>query len=229
MQQPVHIAGWIISEPVTLLTNSVICATSIYCSRKVFLGNKKDIVFIRNFGFFLFFTGIAAFWGGIFSHGFKSYFSINYSIPGWVLALIGSYFAVRGALHHAHHFHIHPFHTQKLIDRFLFLNLLFLFVAIVVISIYSRFYIVAIYSAITLTFFCGMIEWHIYRQTKDRGSLWYLGGVLAGILTLLLFIFEVRIDPFLDTNDISHLWMIVGIILFSKSFDLMDTKDEAYD
>jgi len=99
----IQFAGWNISEPMTLLTNTLICATGIYHSNKVYNGHRGQIDYIYNFCFFLFFTAISAIWGGIFSHGFKEYFSIAYSIPGWILALLGSFFAVRGALQHAYH------------------------------------------------------------------------------------------------------------------------------
>jgi hypothetical protein len=220
----IQFAGWNISEPMTLLTNTLICATGIYHSNKVYNGHRGHVDYIYNFCFFLFFTAISAIWGGIFSHGFKEYFSIAYSIPGWILALLGSFFAVRGALQHAYHQGLRGFDNSNTLKVYHVINILFLAIAIVSINIYPSFTVVAIYTAVTLSLICGYIELSIYKSTGDIGSKWYLLGIGSGMLTLLLFVFKIHVEPYLNTNDLSHIWMIVSLIIFSRSFILMEAK-----
>ena len=57
--------------------------------------------FVKKYSLFLLFTGIAALLGGIFSHGFKYYFGLSYSFPGWLIALGGAYYASIAAFRHA--------------------------------------------------------------------------------------------------------------------------------
>jgi hypothetical protein len=160
----------------TLLTNTLICATGIYHSNKVYNGHRGHIDYIYNFCFFLFFTAISAIWGGIFSHGFKEYFSKHIQFPDgyW---LCSPFFAVRGALQHAYHQGLRGFDNSNTLKVYHIINILFLAIAIVSINIYPSFTVVAIYTAVTLSLICGYIELSIYKSTGDIGSKWYLLGI----------------------------------------------------
>lgn len=222
MQQDLYIAGLIISEPTTFLTNLLLAVTGIYLGSRFTAVGYARPKFIRQYGLFLVFTGISAAWGGIFGHGFRHYFPIEYSIPGWIAAFVASFYMAGGAISHLEYCNISPFDNSRGVRRFKMVNSLVLASAVISIFIKPHFMIVAVDSTIVLVAAGLICEWMVYKNTDDPGSFLFLAAVAIGILTILLFVLKINAGPWLNTNDLTHLVMIGCMFIFAKGFERME-------
>lgn len=221
MQQDLHLAGLIISEPTTFLTNLLLAVTGIYLGSRFLSGRHAGPEFIRQYGLFLMLTGISALWGGVFSHGLKVYFAVEYSIPGWITAFVAAYYMAGGAISHLQYCNLAPFDNDIVVRRIKMVNLLILLSAIIFIFIKPHFMVVAVNAAIVLVAAGLFCEWIAYKNTGDKGSFLFLVAVTISILTILLFLFKINAEPWFNTNDLSHLVMIGCMFIFAKGFEQM--------
>jgi len=215
------IEGVVVSEPMTLITNVLLFVCGLYCGIRVIRGDNGDLAFVRHYGMFLVYTGISALFGGIFSHGFKTYFPPSYSIPGWILALGGAYHAACGGILHAHAQAISIVSTSR---RFMIasrINLGILILTGMYLLFRPHFLIVTLYSAFCISVTAAISELLIYRKTKAAGSRFYLMAVGLGIVTLLIFVFKIGWGPGFTANDAAHIVMIISFFVFMKAFKAM--------
>jgi hypothetical protein len=97
----IELFGVKLDQPATVATNIALFIICTYCAISVMRSPAGRYDFVKKYSLFLLFTGIAALLGGIFSHGFKYYFGLSYSFPGWLIALGGAYYASIAAFRHA--------------------------------------------------------------------------------------------------------------------------------
>lgn len=211
----------VISEPMTLITNVLLFICGLYCGIRVIRGDNGHLAFVRHYGMFLVYTGISALFGGIFSHGFKTYFPPSYSIPGWILALGGAYHAACGAILHAHTQGITMVSTYRRFKIASRINLGILILTGMYLLFRPHFLIVTIYSAFCISVTGAIAELLIYRKTKSRGSRFYLMAVGSGLVTLLIFVFKMSLGPAFTANDAAHIVMIISLFVFMKAFKAM--------
>jgi len=224
MQQSWQISGLRIDEPMTVITNIILFVVCTYCSFVVMRGNSARHDFVKNYSLFLLFTGVAALMGGIFSHGFKYYFGITYSIPGWFIALGGAYYASLGAFRHGLANELWPSIDSRKKSNVENVLMTLFFVSMVLTIIYTNFLIVTIYTAICISVIGLIIEVMIYRKTREEGSRLYMIGIGIGFLVLFIYLFKLGISPSFNHNDVAHIIMTVSMVVLMKSFGKMGEK-----
>lgn len=211
----------------TVLTNLLLFLLCTYCTIIVHKANKnKKYDFVNYYALFLLFTGIAALLGGIFSHGFKYYFSVIYYIPGWFIALLGGYYVSLGAFRHAVANELWPSVLQRHNKSIRALLIFFLIAAMVITFIFKNFLIVTCYTALTMFVIGSFFELNIYLKNREQGSKLYLISIGLGIIVLFVYIFKWGISPSFNQNDVAHIIMGVSMYVFMMSFLRMERKNK---
>lgn len=218
-----EIAGVRVDEPMTVVTNLILFAVCTYCAIRVMRGKSGQHIYVRKYSLFLLYTGIAALLGGIFSHGFKYYFGLSYSIPGWIIALGGAYYASVASYEHGKSIHLWRDIDNRKNSIIHYALILLLLIAMISTFLFMNFLIVTIYTAVCISIIGLIIEVKIYRNTKDMGSYIYIIGICTGVLVLFIYLFKLGLSPSFNHNDVAHIIMTVSMIILMKGFEKMGT------
>mgnify|MGYP000848242602 FL=1 len=214
----IELFGVKLDQPATVATNIALFIICTYCAISVMRSPAGRYDFVKKYSLFLLFTGIAALLGGIFSHGFKYYFGLSYSFPGWLIALGGAYYASIAAFRHALANElwqdIKPT-TIKITEQIL---MLLLIVFMVLTYFYMNFLVVTIYTAVCISVIGLYLEMKIFRKTQNRGSKNYMWGIGIGVLVLFVYIFKLGISPEFNHNDVAHIIMMISMVVLMKGF-----------
>jgi len=216
-----EINGLRIAEPMTVVTNMILFIVCTYCAVIVMRGSSGRYDFVKKYSLFLLFTGISALLGGIFSHGFKYYFGLSYSLPGWLIALGGAYYASVAAFRHGIANNLWAdlnLRKTVMVERLL---LLLLFLAITLTMVYMHFLIVTLYTAVCISIIGLIIEINIYRKTRNEGSYLYIIGIGTGFLVLFIYLFKLGLSASFNHNDVAHIIMTISMIILMRSFQKM--------
>lgn len=218
-----------ITEPMTLLTNLFLGLACFIGFFVLLRSANRSKMFVWYYSLFLVFTGVSAILGGIFSHGFKEYFSIAFSIPGWICAVMGGNYAAKAAVLHAREQQVLPVPLQSAnAFNMVFIGLeIVCGIAILMVILLRGFYIVSIYSALTLGVVALGFELKIFTAVRDRGSRLFLMAIGWSLLSLIIHLWVPDIHPQFNSNDLAHIVMVIAVVFFTISFTKMESSGNA--
>jgi len=203
-----------ILEPNALVTDTLMSLVSFYLAYLLYKKQLNSSLSNRWMSFFLVF-GISSFLGGL-GHALFYYFGAMGKMPNWItgsiainlieLAMIGE---IESAI------------LRKRFERIFTVKLIVVFLVFIwVINTQAinekpelGFLPVAIHTIIGVFHTAGILGFQLSKSKNEAFKYFYWG---VGIILPSAFFFLLKINPlnWFDKNDISHLFMTLGIIFF---------------
>lgn len=208
----VSLGGVIIQEPSTVITNFMIAVAAIfyyYKIRKYTAGNSV-IKFASLFFLFLFWSSIL---GGVIGHGLQYYTGLIGKIPGWYLGMASIAMLERAAIIQAGYFL-----SQKRKQILSILNFIEIAIFMTLSLLKLQFIFVEMHAFYGLFIVVFTLECIYYRKSRDRESLFVFAATGWGIIAVLCHALKISPHPWFNYNDLSHVFMIFGIIFYFYGF-----------
>ena len=208
----IEIAGILILEPITSLTDLIVTAVCFYAFYHLQFHEHKRIHHVKYYRYFFLFMGIATLLGGVIGHAFLYLFSFAWKVPAWIVSMIAIALAERAAIIRARelmHHHLSKFFTV--------LNLVEL-ITFMFISIYTlRFIFVEIHAMYGLLVIVFSFEGYIYLKTRDRNSKLVLWCVFLAALAASAHIGQITIHKWFNYFDLAHILMAISCGILYKA------------
>ena len=190
-------------EPMSFVTNMLIV---LVCIIGVNAASSENLKYWR--GFF-FFYAVASFIGAL-SHLFWNYWDVYGKILPWLLGVVATSFL--------------SFEVLRQLDFFkrrtkLLLAVLITKGALVLILAYTQwdFIFVAVDTIASLVISCGIIGAYLVYGKKLSFFKFMFFGLLLMLPSAFVFLFKVDIDRWLNREDLSHIIIALGLLLFIKT------------
>ncbi len=209
LQQPsIYILGIRIDEPMTTFTDLIVSFVCFYAFYKL---SKKNLPGRTQFFFKYYFLlmGIATGIGGLIGHGFLYLFSFSWKLPGWITSMISVALIERSAIQHAK-----PFIKPGVGKTFLAINVIELIIIMAITMATLNFKWVEFHSGYGLLAIVAPFHLWVYYKTRDRGSLFVLGGVALASLAALFYMNQISLHTWFNYLDISHTVMAIAAYVF---------------
>lgn len=203
-----------ILEPNALVTDTLMSLVSFYLAYLLYKKQLNSSLSNRWMSFFLVF-GISSFLGGL-GHALFYYFGAMGKMPNWITGIIAIYLielAMIGEIESAI--------LRKRFERIFTVKLIVVFLVFIwVINTQAinekpelGFLPVAIHTIIGVFYTAGILGFQLSKSKNEAFKYFYWG---VGIILPSAFFFLLKINPlnWFDKNDISHLFMTLGIIFF---------------
>jgi hypothetical protein len=198
IQPSVEIFNIRIDEPVTTATDLLLAAICFFAYYRI--RQQETMGRVKWYFKYYFLTlGLGAMFGGLFGHAFLYRLSPEWKLVSWVLTLISVAFIAHALLEVAKPL-VKP-RITRLIIRF---NLLVLAVAVFYTLWTLAFSPVKYYTLFGMVVVVGSLSYFIYQRTSCRGVIKLMGAVAVGLLSALIFSYELGVSPWFNHNDISH-------------------------
>ena len=198
IQPSVEILNIRIDEPITTATDlllATICFVAYYRIRQ-----QESMGRVKWYFKYYFLTlGLGAMFGGLFGHAFLYKLSPEWKLVSWILTLLSVAFMAHALLEVAKPY-VKP-RVSKLIGR---LNLLVLTIAFFYTLWTLAFSPVQYYTIFGMVVVVGSLSFFIYQRTACRGVVRLMGAVAIGLLSALIFSYELGLSPWFNHRDISH-------------------------
>lgn len=198
IQPSVEILNIRIDEPITTATDlllAAICFVAYYRIRQ-----QESMGRVKWYFKYYFLTlGLGAMFGGLFGHAFLYKLSPEWKLVSWILTLFSVAFIAHALLEVAKPY-VKP-RISKLIVRF---NLLILAIAFFYTLWTLAFSPVQYYTIFGMVVVVGSLSYFIYQRTACRGVVRLMGAVAIGLLSALIFSYELGLSPWFNHKDISH-------------------------
>jgi hypothetical protein len=198
IQPSVEILNIRIDEPITTATDlllAAICFVAYYRIRQ-----QESMGRVKWYFKYYFLTlGLGAMFGGLFGHAFLYKLSPEWKLVSWILTLFSVAFMAHALLEVAKPY-VKP-RISKLIVRF---NLLILAIAFFYTLWTLAFSPVQYYTIFGMVVVVGSLSYIIYQRTACRGVVRLMGAVAIGLLSALIFSYELGLSPWFNHRDISH-------------------------
>lgn len=208
--------GWQMLEPMALITDTILGGLSIYMGLRL-KRFKTDHPFYEYWTWFFFIFGIGAIYGGL-AHGFYNYWGVFGKTPAWFIGPISVYLVEQAMIS------AYPNKkTIKLLKGISFWKMivvLIIWLLIVTVGPLEEkpglgFVPIALNTIVGVSAFAGGIGWNLYKKKKISISYKYFYlGVIAMLPCAFAFLFKINLHPWFDKNDLSHVFMIAGLIYF---------------
>lgn len=209
-QPSIELFGLVLHTPVTALTDVVVAVINFVAYRKLnALPEQGEVQ--RLFKYYFLSMSLATFFGGVVGHALMHYLPFFMKLPGWITSMLSVALLERAVIQHA----------RKLIDPkigvfFSRLNIVELLTFLILSLVTLNFQFVLIHAAygmaIVVTGFAGFI----YIKEKSAGSKLVLLAVLVCSIGAFFFVFEIGLDKWFNHVDISHVFMMIGSVLYYK-------------
>ena len=209
-QPSIELFGIVIHTPVTAITDvivAIMCYVAfIKLNRLPYQGEVH-----RLFKYYFLSMSLATFIGGVAGHALMHYLPFYMKIPGWITSMLSVALLERAVIQHARRL-INP----KIGAFFSWLNIIELLIFMVLTLVTLNFQFVLAHAAygmaIVVTGFTGFI----FFKERSLGSKQILLAVLVCSIGAFFFVFEIGIDKWFNHVDISHVFMMIGSVLFYK-------------
>lgn len=208
----ITIGGIIIQEPSTVITNFMIAVAAIFYYYKIkrYARGNRIIRFASLFFLFLFWSTIL---GGVIGHGLQYYTGLIGKIPGWYLGMASIAMLERAAIIQARYFL--PLKFQRFLSIFNFVEI-FIFMLLSIIKL--DFIFVELHAFYGLFIVVFILECIYYSRSGDRESLYVFGATFWGVCAVLCHALKLSPHPWFNYNDLSHIFMILGIVFYYYGF-----------
>lgn len=220
-QPSIHLLGLRIDEPVNMVTDllvTAVCLASYYSLRKKGFQDKT----YRYFKLYFLLLGLATLLGGVIGHGFLYLFPFAWKLPGWILSMFSVALIERSSIEYAR-----SLINSRIGKFFLLLNIAEL-LTVMGITIYTmNFEWVEFHSGYGLLAVVLPFHGFVYLKTKDKGSLYILGGVGIACIAALMFMNEISLHTWFNHIDASHVLVAIAAYVFYRgALQLKSTKSQ---
>jgi hypothetical protein len=202
----IDLAGIIIRDPVTTVTNLAIFAFGLGCYRRL---TREDLEYPnKNWNYFFFLVGIASLIG-VAVHGFSKYFPerIHYYL-WWAMGI------VQGAGMSLAQFGVgsNIFSNRKTLIGISSVVQFVLFAAGLLIT--GKFGIATIHIALCLI---PIMIYYIFHGSKGKkAEMLVAAGIIVSVLTGVVHTFKLSFGQWFNHNDISHVLIIISLVLMYR-------------
>lgn len=205
-QPSIHPFGIRIDEPITTLTDlmvSGICFYAFYQTQK----REKNSA-LKYFQWYFLTMGIATAFGGIIGHAFLYALGFVWKLPGWLISMISITVLERAMIEYSkpllkgrwHHF----FGYFNLIELATFAFLSYYYLDFKFVEIHSGYGLIVFVLAFSIYNF-------IQREEGDRAAAKnFIFAVGFAAMGGLVFMTKSGVSPWLNHNDISHIFLCVA-------------------
>lgn len=206
--------GYDLVEPNALIGDTIIFLLSIYLAYRIKKMNLQSGFFNYWYYFYLVF-GIGFLSGG-FGHAFFNYWGVPGRYPSWILG-IASVTLIELAM-------IELFPKESIKKKLKYLSIIKLLVGITIQVLiilfgdldnhFSRGMIVpTLTSVVGLVLTLGVLGFY-YSRTIDKSFKYLWMSVLVQFPSAVIHKFKINIHPWFDKNDLSHILLISGCLLY---------------
>lgn len=193
--------GFQLQEPMAILTNWMLAAFSFYAYSKL----RKNSDSATNYWklFFLIF-GVSTIFGS-FGHAFFNYWGIQGKFPCWIFGSLANVMAGLGMLR------FKGFTQLKRIA----LPMVWLKSALLLTLslVFMKFVFVAVDAILTYILYTGIYAYILRKRGVDELK-WMIVGVLVMLPSAFIFLLKLNVHRWLNKDDLSHFFMLCGIICF---------------
>jgi hypothetical protein len=209
-QPSIELFGLVLHTPVTALTDVIVAVICFVAYLKLNALPERGEVH-RLIKYYFLSMSLATFLGGVVGHALMHYLPFFMKLPGWITSMLSVALLERAVIQYA----------RKLIDPkigFFFsgLNIVELLTFLILSLVTLNFQFVLIHAAygmaIVVTGFTGFI----YMREKSTGSKQILLAVLVCAIGAFFFVFEIGLHKWFNHVDISHVFMMIGSVLYYK-------------
>jgi hypothetical protein len=205
---------YIILEPNALVTDTMMALVSFYLAYLLYKKHINTTFSKRWFQFFILF-GISSFLGGL-GHALFYYFGAMGKMPNWITGIVAIYM-----IEYAMSAEIVSNDFRKKYEKFIFWKMILVFAIFFwVVSTQAidekpelGFLPVAIHTIVGIFTSAGIIGYSLSKTKNESFKFFYWG---VAIILPSAFFFLMKINPinWFDKNDVSHLFITIGIIYF---------------
>lgn len=206
--------GMHLLEPNALIGDTLILIVSLVLWSQI----KGQGTFYKNWKLFYLYFGISFFLGGL-GHLFYNYTGLLGKCPSWFLGMYASYRIEKAMIS------IYPIgKISKRLRQMIWIKLNFFYLAEILILSFANttkdpsigLLIPTLSSVLGLGFALGYLA-PVYSKQYDSNFkyLWY--GALMLLPNVLIQGLKINISPWFDRNDLSHILLLGGILLYIQS------------
>lgn len=207
-QPSIELWGFILNEPVTVLTDLLIAGVCYYAYIKLKRTDSPGPV-RKFFMYYMLLMGVATAIGGIVGHGLMNYLDFFWKTPGWLLSMLSIALFERAAIYYAR-----PLISENLGRFFGWLNIIELLTFIFLSYSTLNFWYVQIHAAYGLVIVVSGFNALVYFKKKDRGSLTLLVGVAWSAVAAVFYYFKWGIGLWFTHFDVCHVFMAISSLYF---------------
>jgi len=187
-----------IDEPITTATDLLLALVCFYAYFRI--GNQKHPVKIRKqFRYYFFTLGMAALFGGLFGHAFLYSLSPSWKLVSWIFMLISVAIISQILLELSK-----SLIKSSYLRLLALVNIVIMVFALVMTLRTVTFSAVQYYTIFGMVVIVGSLSFIIYQKTGSRGVVKFMLGVGVGIVSAVVFSYEIGLSPWFNHNDISH-------------------------
>jgi hypothetical protein len=204
--------GLQLQEPMAIITNGMIAFFCLFAFFQLKDWNDTANYYWKRFFLFL---GISTFLG-MFGHGLFYYFDIYGKIPSWLFGCISNAMAGLGMFHFENYSKKNKLGVFLVVFKSLLLFLLALFTL--------KFVFVAIDAIFTYIVYTGFYAQKIVKRGAEELK-WMTLGVIIMLPSAFVFLFKLNLHKWLNKDDLSHLFILTGIIFFYSTLQRWGRKN----
>lgn len=217
-QPSVELFGIIFHTPVTAFTDVIVAAINYAAYVKLKRIPDQGEVH-RLFKYYFLSMSAATFLGGVVGHAFMHYLPFFMKIPGWITSMLSVALLERAVIQQARRL-IGP----KIGIFFSRLNIIELLIFMVLALITLNFQFVLAHAAYGMAIVVLGFAGFIYLKERSEGSKQILIAVFTCSIGAAFFVFQIGIDKWFNHVDISHVFMMIGSILYYRGAKSMITQ-----
>jgi hypothetical protein len=217
-QPSVELFGIIFHTPVTAITDVIVAIINYMAYVKLKrMPDQREVH--RLFKYYFLSMSMATFLGGVVGHALMHYLPFFMKIPGWITSMLSVALLERAVIQHA----------RRLIDPkigvfFSRLNIIELLTFMVLSLVTLNFQFVLAHAAYGMAIVVMGFAGFIYLKERSLGSKQILIAVFTCAIGATFFVFQIGIDKWFNHVDISHLFMMIGSVLYYKGAKSMITQ-----
>lgn len=218
-QPSIEFFGWVIHTPVTALTDVIVAAICLEAYRRLQRLPAKGEVH-RLFIYYFLSMSLATFLGGVVGHALMHYLPFYMKLPGWITSMLSVALLERAVIIHSK-----KYISPKIGLFFSWLNILELVVFMTLSLVTLNFQFVLAHAAYGMGVVVAGFSGFIYFKERSTGSKLMLSAVFICTIGAFFFEFKIGISKWFNHVDISHVFMMIGSVLYYKgSRNLIDSK-----
>jgi hypothetical protein len=203
-----------ILEPNALVTDTLMAFVSLYLGYLLYKKHFNTTLSKRWFQFFILF-GISSFLGGL-GHALFYYFGAMGKMPNWITGIVAIYLIERAMTSE-----IVAEASRKKYENFIFYKMILVFIIFAwVISTQAinekpelGFLPLAIHTIVGVLTSAGILGYSL-SKTKNAAFKYFYWGVAIILPSAFFFLMKINPINWFDKNDVSHLFITIGIIYF---------------
>jgi hypothetical protein len=210
----VKLGNFIVLEPNTFLTDTLLAFTCIYLAIKIWKGHSKN-PFVNWYMAFFFMLGVSTFTGGL-GHAFYHYWGTPGKFFGWFTAVLSVFFIERAMIS----FVFNP-KLLAVYKWFSWVKMIAVYALVTWLCLTKNvmdkpeigFLPIAINTIIGTILSAGILGVVFYRKHAAPFHLFAI-GVLAMLPAAVFFLWKINIHPWMDKNDVAHILASIGNVFF---------------